>query len=893
MSFETVNLEDLLQLSPNPNFGAWAMQSTQNNSKDIDLLVGCLMQAGVATDKTEALRYLDNLTLNYKESMLVGADFDSITYSQKMKRLHEVYEQSESKDLLLYRMLGVLTHKFAWMLSSGRLPYQTTEEYKNEQQSWMYPSLFSEPSDRLFPEPAPFGNYLSDLKDSRFLMDMSQVVKDVQPILHNSSDWKKRTRNMRNHVHELEKMLRPVLGSYMNELVRYRSLEVGQSEYLTGLTLVIWASIVIQSSRSDDLLILPELPVMHRYNRIGFRRIDGLVIDKIGGRKPNKQQAASIRKCIDAVADGQFKPESVSDLLIMLSKVFSKEVTAHILDYKSAVGDFTNQTDYLIRPKDCPLPGHESQISMYLLLSALDRHLLTGGDETGNPWSTEQGMTKGELLYLLPTSRPRTTKVSRTPNEQHVDFIRNVVMRIPHAREKGDIRRISNLLANHTLHLLDGNTKQAHSSISKHLHTTQLQLFSESVTARGVDKIIEMHRQFADEHRIVEIIHYRNKPGYRLHLDRLFEKITAGVLLTRDFREDKGGFVLCLNPEHKDTSPSMHINLRKGFFKCYSCAGFSGGFDRGSVQRVSNLMVNYQTFAAISRLNQQTMKVVVPERLHLLFKKTQEVLQDCFPASRGAEYMRDVRAIDPFLAHEYGAGFGSDYVVEALIDAGFGYEDMRKAGLIKHRVHLPPHWDLRPLLKGFGYSFEEVESKISDKRYPKPRLGLPYFTLKNRVTFPLMLEGFITNFYGRATWDTQFKHCKLSVTDGAYCHGGFNMQVIDEDHEELILVESIMDALSLLSMGHKSVFAFIGITNYAIIESALRSEKPLALALNNDKGGWGATIKLLEWMRVERQYIHPIRDFTQEFFAANVVQMENPPTDYNEWWKFQSTVKTT
>ena len=491
MDFESVSLEDLMQLGPNPNFGAWAVQSTQTARKDIDLLIKVLIQAGVASDKMSALEYLDNLSKDFQYSDLVGADFEAITYSRKMKRLKEVYEHSEQKGILLYRMMGVLTHKFTWMLDSGKMPYHLTQSYLKEQKDWMQRSLLDlmEPSDRLFPEPAPFGASLGMLKDSRFLADLVQLTNAVQPVLQENKDWKKRCRKMRTYVHELQKMLQPVLGTFMDDLVRYRGVGIPEAEYLTGLTLIIWAMIVNRSAQNESLLILPELPVMHRNHRIGFRRIDGLVIDTIDGRKPNKQQREVLQKCIDAVSEERYKPESVSDFLIMLSKIMNAKIGASILDYKSAVGDFTNETDYLISPEKCPMPSHENQISMYLLLTGLDRYLVNGGDGDGDPWANEHNLTKGSLLYLLPTCEPISVPVDRTPAEQQMDFIKNVVMKIPRAKQTGLIRRLSGFFANHTLYLMEGNTFQANKVASKNLVSKQPRLFPMVENTRPLEKL--------------------------------------------------------------------------------------------------------------------------------------------------------------------------------------------------------------------------------------------------------------------------------------------------------------------------------------------------------------------------------------------------------------------
>ena len=191
------------------------------------------------------------------------------------------------------------------------------------------------------------------------------------------------------------------------------------------------------------------------------------------------------------------------------------------------------------------------------------------------------------------------------------------------------------------------------------------------------------------------------------------------------------------------------------------------------------------------------------------------------------------------------------------------------------------------MLRACGYTLEEIVREVKgDKRVKGTKYGRPYFALADRVTFPLILEGFVTNFYGRATWSSKkFKHTKLSIQDGAYCHGGFNMQVLNEDCEEVIAAESVIDALSLIQSGHKSVIAFLSVTNYAVLESVMGAQKPLALALNNDKAGKEAAERMMKYFG-DMEYEFPIRNFSEQFFAEHG-DSGGLITDYNEWWKLR------
>ena len=158
--------------------------------------------------------------------------------------------------------------------------------------------------------------------------------------------------------------------------------------------------------------------------------------------------------------------------------------------------------------------------------------------------------------------------------------------------------------------------------------------------------------------------------------------------------------------------------------------------------------------------------------------------------------------------------------------------------------------------------------------------------LDRRVTFPLTLAGKITNFYGRAVYevDKRFRHRKLSVAETNVPQGGFNIEALTAKSRELIMTESVIDALSLIELGRadkESVVGIIGTTNYLIIDVLAGSGKEIQIALNDDEGGRKATLKVAEYVK-NRYPAAVVKDFTKNFVS---LYPEMAGLDYNEFLK--------
>src|SRR5919206_2299055 len=113
--------------------------------------------------------------------------------------------------------------------------------------------------------------------------------------------------------------------------------------------------------------------------------------------------------------------------------------------------------------------------------------------------------------------------------------------------------------------------------------------------------------------------------------------------------------------------------------------------------------------------------------------------------------------------------------------------------------------------------------------------------LRSCVVFPLLdPAGAVVNLYGRATQGDA--HLSLP---GKH-RGLFNAETL-RGAEEVILTESVIDAMSCVEAGVMNVLPLYGINGYTADHAALLERlkpKRIALALNNDDAGRAATAKL-------------------------------------------------
>lgn len=547
-----VDLTDVLQVnSPHGDFETWAVHSAaKSNLSEVSLLVEALIAAGVAKTKADALQYLSDYTADLpKHSQIFAADLQGAEYSVQLSRLRKMLKgENQSEQKVLFRLFGTLTHLFVGLMQAGLRPSYYTKQAQADYLNSIQPNLFDQAQGRqpLLPIFQGDGN-LSEFRDPGYIRSLKCVWKDVQGCLSDPNlEWQQRLYKIRLHVHEIEKLLEPLIGFHMQTLFRYRAADQERSEYMAAITLIIWVATIIEQLESKDLLIFPELPVIDAKYGLGRRRIDGLVIERIGGKKPTKSQAQTLHRMILAIARNQFKIRSVGQFLRGLEEIFKSEIQAQIVDYKSAVGDFTGTTDFLVSKESCPLPKHQTQMVVYLLLAMLDKYLAEGVTSEREIWTDNPNVKQAKLLYLLPTSQPFASMVEQNRNEQESNFLSEIVMRIPNAHRTGRIRRTSNKLAVHALNLLDKKAGRKHFISAK----TPL-LFPKAELASPAQQIINQSRMFIDDYQIIELVKIGRDVKYMLHLQALQLKIEDDTLQTLEYSPEQGGYVECPDQSHQ------------------------------------------------------------------------------------------------------------------------------------------------------------------------------------------------------------------------------------------------------------------------------------------------------------------------------------------------------
>ena len=107
------------------------------------------------------------------------------------------------------------------------------------------------------------------------------------------------------------------------------------------------------------------------------------------------------------------------------------------------------------------------------------------------------------------------------------------------------------------------------------------------------------------------------------------------------------------------------------------------------------------------------------------------------------------------------------------------------------------------------------------------------------------------------------------------------MQVLEPDsgHAGVIVLEGVMDALTLIQIGRPNTLAMVGIQNAAILTAVVQSGKSIATGLDLDATGRKKTAGVAELLS-ELGHRGAVRDFTSEFFGG-----ETRYKDFNEWLK--------
>ncbi len=281
----------------------------------------------------------------------------------------------------------------------------------------------------------------------------------------------------------------------------------------------------------------------------------------------------------------------------------------------------------------------------------------------------------------------------------------------------------------------------------------------------------------------------------------------AGYMASKGIRLRKNGKDFAgLCPFHKDTKPSLVVDERKQLWNCLGgCRGNgkSGGDIITFVMKYEGC--NFRD--AIEKLAPAHPIRIHPEvrrKAPALLSLVIEAYHRSFLESRSAQEYTSSRGIDPQLSRQYRAGYADGSLLERVSKESADWKLLTEIGIIT-----------------------EAGNEL----------------LRGCIVFPLTaFNQFPVNLYGRST--TKDLHLYLPGPR----RGLFNWNQA-KNYEEIILTESIFDALSFIQCGYLNVLPLYGINGLIQehVDFVVRfRSKELVLALDSDEAGRAAAASIAE-----------------------------------------------
>ncbi len=291
--------------------------------------------------------------------------------------------------------------------------------------------------------------------------------------------------------------------------------------------------------------------------------------------------------------------------------------------------------------------------------------------------------------------------------------------------------------------------------------------------------------------------------------------------------EQKGKSHIGNCPFHNDKTPSLSVDREKGLFNCFGCGESGDVFN--FVQKIKGIefkeslsfLKEWNGTIETSSLPSKTKEVPKNEDLsksHDEAKTLTEVsldrVSDFYKKSLSSskvalDYFKN-RGIDLEILSRYSAGY-SNGKLKDLVSSG-QKKELKQAGMFNE--------------KGFE-------------------------AFKDCVVFPLFDSAEkVTGFYGRKLAGQKIKHLYLK---GPH-RGLFNRKAASVYREEIILTESIIDALSLIQLGIENTIPCYGTNGFTEEHLSLLSSvrvKLVTIAFDNDEGGRSGAEKLREKLVAE------------------------------------------
>lgn len=283
----------------------------------------------------------------------------------------------------------------------------------------------------------------------------------------------------------------------------------------------------------------------------------------------------------------------------------------------------------------------------------------------------------------------------------------------------------------------------------------------------------------------------------------IVDYIGARVKLRKNGRDNFTG--LC--PFHKDTNDSFIVSRIKQLWNCLGACSANGNGKSGG--DIISFVMKHEGCSfpdAIRKLRPDLdAKPETPRKSSQLLSHVIEAYHRSFLESRTAQEYISSRGIDPALAKQYRAGYVDGSLLEKVSCESADWKALQDIGVI---------------------------TKAGNE------------LMRTCVTFPMTAFNQIpVGLYGRATT----KHLHLYLT-GTPRRGLFNWNVA-KNHQEIILAESIIDALSFIQAGYLNVLPIYGTNGYIDEHTDFFTRfatKKVILALDPDESGRAATATIAE-----------------------------------------------
>ena len=317
-----------------------------------------------------------------------------------------------------------------------------------------------------------------------------------------------------------------------------------------------------------------------------------------------------------------------------------------------------------------------------------------------------------------------------------------------------------------------------------------------------------------------------------------------GVTLSK-----KGKSYTACCPWHDDSSPSLSVDREKGLYNCFGCG------ESGDVVTLVEKMKGLSFSEAMQYLKEFAKE---PEHHRITKVETEKAdaptVDDVLPKTEDITPLQTVTeqsrsTISPETQQQSIETTSQQISLTHTLDAVADYYHSTFLGSIQAQDYLKSRGIATKLIAQFriGYCDGTLKDKISKDQFTQlQNAGIfsekGYEHFKGCIVIPLTDKDNLTlSFYGRRIVDKLPQHLYLPGEHRAIFHE--KALVV---YDQIILTESVIDALSLISAGVQNVsciYGTNGLTKLHIAKLHEHTVKEVVLAFDNDEPGRAAVEK--------------------------------------------------